>query len=129
MAGKDLIDTVIQSGKIARVLGGRPPEGFNYEMFLDENGEKISKSKGNGLSLEQWLRYGSEESLALLHLPRARKAKSLHIGVIPRAVDDYWQFRGNYADQPASRSSAIRSTTSTAARCRRRRCRSPSACC
>ena len=64
MAGKDLIDSVIQSGKIARVLGGRPPEGFNYEMFLDEKGEKISKSKGNGLSLEEWLTYGSEESLA-----------------------------------------------------------------
>ena len=64
MAGKDLIDSVIQSGKIARVLGGRPPEGFNYEMFLDEKGEKISKSKGNGLSLEEWLRYGSEQSLA-----------------------------------------------------------------
>ena len=64
MAGKDLIDSVTQSGKIARILGGRPPEGFNYEMFLDEKGEKISKSKGNGLSLEEWLRYGSEESLA-----------------------------------------------------------------
>ena len=64
MSGKDLIDCVIQSGKIARVLGGRPPEGFNYEMFLDEKGEKISKSKGNGLSLEEWLTYGSEESLA-----------------------------------------------------------------
>jgi lysyl-tRNA synthetase class 1 len=64
MAGKDLIDSVTQSGKIARVLGGRPPEGFNYEMFLDDKGEKISKSKGNGLSLEEWLRYGSEPSLA-----------------------------------------------------------------
>ncbi|MEO7635030.1 MAG: lysine--tRNA ligase, partial [Sphingomicrobium sp.] len=57
MAGKDLIDSVTQSSKIARALGGRPPEGFNYEMFLDDNGEKISKSKGNGLSLEEWLRY------------------------------------------------------------------------
>ena len=100
MAGKDLIESVIQSGKIARVLGGRPPEGFNYEMFLDENGEKISKSKGNGLSLEQWLRYGSEESLAFYIYREPRKAKSLHLGVIPRAVDEYWQFRGNYADQP-----------------------------
>jgi lysyl-tRNA synthetase class 1 len=100
MAGKDLIDSVVQSGKIARVLGGRPPEGFNYEMFLDERGEKISKSKGNGLSLDQWLRYGSEESLAFYIFREPRKAKSLHIGVIPRAVDDYWQFRGTYADQP-----------------------------
>ncbi|MEO7241047.1 MAG: lysine--tRNA ligase, partial [Sphingomicrobium sp.] len=100
MAGKDLIDSVTQSGKIARVLGGRPPEGFNYEMFLDENGEKISKSKGNGLSLEQWLRYGSEESLAFFIYREPRKAKSLHLGVIPRAVDEYAQFRGNYAAQP-----------------------------
>ena len=100
MAGKDLIDSVTQSSRIARVLGGRPPEGFNYEMFLDEKGEKISKSKGNGLSLEEWLRYGSEESLALYIYREPRKAKSLHIGVIPRAVDDYWQFRGNYPEQP-----------------------------
>jgi len=100
MAGKDLIDSVVQSGKIARVLGGRPPEGFNYEMFLDEKGEKISKSKGNGLSLEEWLRYGSEESLAFYIYREPRKAKSLHIGVIPRAVDEYWQFRERYPEQP-----------------------------
>jgi len=100
MAGKDLIDSVVQSGKIARILGGRPPEGFNYEMFLDENGEKISKSKGNGLSLEEWLRYGSEPSLAFYIYREPRKAKSLHLGLIPRAVDEYWQFRGNYAGQP-----------------------------
>jgi lysyl-tRNA synthetase class 1 len=100
MAGKDLIDSVTQSGKIARVLGGRPPEGFNYEMFLDEKGEKISKSKGNGLSLEEWLRYGSEPSLAFYIYREPRKAKSLHLGLIPRAVDEYWQFRGNYRSQP-----------------------------
>jgi lysyl-tRNA synthetase class 1 len=100
MSGKDLIDSVTQSGKIARILGGRPPEGFNYEMFLDEKGEKISKSKGNGLSLEEWLRYGSEESLAFYIYREPKRAKSLHIGVIPRAVDEYWQFRGNYAAQP-----------------------------
>jgi lysyl-tRNA synthetase, class I len=100
MSGKDLIDSVVQSGKIARILGGRPPEGFNYEMFLDEKGEKISKSKGNGLSLEEWLRYGSEESLAFYIYREPRKAKSLHIGVIPRAVDEYWQFRANYPKQP-----------------------------
>ena len=100
MSGKDLIDSVVQSGKIARILGGRPPEGFNYEMFLDEKGEKISKSKGNGLSLEEWLRYGSEESLAFYIYREPKRAKSLHIGVIPRAVDEYWQFHGNYAAQP-----------------------------
>jgi len=100
MAGKDLIDSVVQSGKIARILGGRPPEGFNYEMFLDEKGEKISKSKGNGLSLEEWLRYGSEPSLSFYIYREPKRAKSLHIGVIPRAVDEYWQFRGNYPNQP-----------------------------
>ena len=99
MAGKDLIDSVIQSGKIARVLGGRPPEGFNYEMFLDEKGEKISKSKGNGLSLDEWLTYGPDESLAFYIYREPKKAKALHMGVIPRAVDDYWQFRGNYPGQ------------------------------
>jgi lysyl-tRNA synthetase class 1 len=69
-------------------------------MFLDEKGEKISKSKGNGLSLEEWLRYGSQESLAFYIYREPRKAKSLHIGVIPRAVDEYWQFRANYPSQP-----------------------------
>ena len=100
MSGKDLIDSVTQSSKIARVLGGRPPEGFNYEMFLDEKGEKISKSKGNGLSLEDWLRYGSEPSLSFYIYREPKKAKSLHLGLIPRAVDEYWQFRGNYPNQP-----------------------------
>ncbi len=100
MAGKDLIDSTVNSGKIARILGARPPEGFNYEMFLDQNGEKISKSKGNGLSLEEWLTYGNEESLAFFAYREPRKAKSLHIGVIPRAVDEYYQFRANYPGQP-----------------------------
>lgn len=100
MAGKDLIDSVTQSSKIARVLGARPPEGFNYEMFLDEHGQKISKSKGNGLSLEQWLTYGPPESVAFYAYREPKKAKQLHLGVIPRAIDEYWQFRGNYADQP-----------------------------
>jgi len=99
MAGKDLIDSVIQSSKITRALGARPPEGFNYEMFLDEKGEKISKSKGNGLSIEQWLTYGSEESLAFYIYREPKAAKQLHIGVIPRAVDDYEQFRTSYATQ------------------------------
>ncbi len=101
MSGKDLIDSVIQSSKIARVLGGRPPEGFNYEMFLDEKGEKISKTKGNGLTIEQWLTYGPDESLAFYIYPRAAGRPSrCTSGVIPRAVDEYWQFRGNYRGQP-----------------------------
>jgi len=100
MYGKDLTDSGVQSGKIARVLGGRKPEGLIYEMFLDEKGEKISKSKGNGLSLEEWLTYGPEESVAFYAYREPKKAKQLHLGVIPRAVDEYWQFRANYPEQP-----------------------------
>ena len=100
MYGKDLTDTGIQSGKIAQVLGGRKPEGLIYELFLDEKGEKISKSKGNGLTIEEWLTYGSPESLGFYIFPNPKSAKALHPGVIPRAVDDYWQFRGQIADQP-----------------------------
>ncbi|MBR0552941.1 lysine--tRNA ligase [Stakelama marina] len=99
MYGKDLTDSGVQSGRIAKVLGGRKPEGLIYEMFLDDKGEKISKSKGNGLSLEQWLTYGSQESLAFYIYREPRKAKQLHMGVIPRAVDDYWQFRAAWPDQ------------------------------
>jgi lysyl-tRNA synthetase class 1 len=69
-------------------------------MFLDEKGEKISKSKGNGLSLEQWLSYGTQESLAFYAYREPKSAKQLHLGVVPRAVDEYFQFRGNYAGQP-----------------------------
>ena len=100
MYGKDLTDSGVQSAKIARVLGGRPPETLVYEMFLDANGEKISKSKGNGLTLEQWLDYGTQESLAFYAYREPKKAKSLHNGVIPRAVDEYFDFRGKYAGQP-----------------------------
>ncbi|MDU0220443.1 class I tRNA ligase family protein, partial [Escherichia coli] len=80
-------------GKIARVLGGQRPEGLIYELFLDEKGEKISKSKGNGLTIEQWLEYGSEESLGFYLFREPKSAKSLHVGIIPRAVDEYWQSR------------------------------------
>ncbi|MFM5907652.1 MAG: lysine--tRNA ligase [Novosphingobium sp.] len=100
MCGKDLTDSVRESGKIARALGGRAPEGLIYELFLDENGEKISKSKGNGLTIDQWLTYGSEESLGFYLFREPKSAKSLHVGVVPRAVDEYWQFREKLADQP-----------------------------
>ena len=100
MYGKDLTDSGIQSGKIARVLGGRKPEGLIYELFLDEKGEKISKSKGNGLTIEEWLRYGSQESLGFYIFPNPKSAKQLHGGVIPRAVDEYWQFRERLGEQP-----------------------------
>lgn len=99
MYGKDLTDSGVQSGRIVKVLGGRKPDGLIYEMFLDQNGEKISKSKGNGLSIEQWLQYGSEESLGFYIFPNPKSAKQLHAGVIPRAVDDYWAFRERLAEQ------------------------------
>jgi lysyl-tRNA synthetase class 1 len=89
MAGKDLIDSVRLSGHICRILGKQQPEGFNYELFLDENGEKISKSRGNGLTIEEWLTYASPESLALYMYQSPRKAKRLYFDVIPRAVDEY----------------------------------------
>jgi len=100
MCGKDLTDSVTQSGKIARVLGGRKPEGLIYELFLDEKGEKISKSRGNGLTIEEWLTYGTEESLGFYLYREPKRAKQLHVGVIPRAVDEYWQFRAKLPEQP-----------------------------
>jgi lysyl-tRNA synthetase class 1 len=89
MAGKDLISSVELSSKIVRALGGTPPDGFNYELFLDEAGQKISKSKGNGLSVEEWLSYGTEESLALFMFQKPRAAKRMYFDVIPKAVDEY----------------------------------------
>jgi lysyl-tRNA synthetase class 1 len=100
MCGKDLTDSVRESGKITRALGGRPPEGMIYELFLDDKGEKISKSKGNGLTIDEWLSYGSEESLGFYIYREPKSAKSLHAGIIPRAVDEYWQFREKLPSQP-----------------------------
>src|ERR1700759_273493 len=99
MAGKDLIDSVKLSGQITRALGGTPPEGFNYELFLDEKGQKISKSKGNGLTIDEWLRYASPESLSLFMYREPRSAKRLYFDVIPRHVDDYQQFLDGYDRQ------------------------------
>jgi lysyl-tRNA synthetase class 1 len=80
---------VRESSKLCRALGGVPPEGFNYELFLDVEGKKISKSKGNGLTMEQWLRYGTPESLSWYMFQSPKSAKSLHFNVIPRAIDDW----------------------------------------
>ena len=101
MAGKDLIESVNLSSKICRALGGTPPEGFNYELFLDENGEKISKSKGNGLTIEDWLNYASPESLSLYMFQKPKTAKRLYFDVIPRAVDEYFQHLSGYPRQEA----------------------------
>jgi lysyl-tRNA synthetase class 1 len=92
MSGKDLIDSVTLSSRVCKALGGTPPDGFNYELFLDERGQKISKSKGNGLTIEEWLDYASPESLSLYMYQKPRAAKRLYFDVIPRAVDDYYQF-------------------------------------
>jgi lysyl-tRNA synthetase class 1 len=91
MAGKDLIDSVKVSSQVCKVLGGTPPEGFNYELFLDEAGQKISKSKGNGLTMEDWLRYGAPESLAYYMFQSPKSAKKLYFDVIPRATDEFFQ--------------------------------------
>lgn len=102
MYGKDLIPSAELSARIVKILGGTPPDGFNFELFLDEQGRKISKSKGNGLSVEEWLRYAPPESLALYMQQQPRRAKRLYFDVIPRAVDDYLSAVEKLpADEPA----------------------------
>jgi lysyl-tRNA synthetase class 1 len=100
MAGKDLIDSVRLSSQITSAIGGRPPEGFNYELFLDDKGQKISKSKGNGLTVDEWLTYASPESLSLFMFREPKAAKKLFFDVIPRNVDEYAQFLEAYERQP-----------------------------
>jgi len=99
MAGKDLIDSVKLSSRIALVLGAEPPAGFNYELFLDENGQKISKTKGNGLTIEQWLAYASPDSLSSFMFQKPTAAKRLYFDVIPRTVDEYLGFLEAYPRQ------------------------------
>jgi lysyl-tRNA synthetase, class I len=99
MSGKDLIDSVKLSSRVCQVLGGKAPDGFTYELFLDENAEKISKSKGNGLTVEQWLTYAPPESLSLYMFQKPRQAKRLYFDVIPRAVDEYLDWLAKYRDQ------------------------------
>jgi lysyl-tRNA synthetase, class I len=101
MSGKDLIDSVTLSSKICRVLGKEPPLNLTYELFLDEKGQKISKSKGNGLSLEQWLSYAPEESLAYYMFLTPTRAKRLYFDVIPKAADEYLTFLQKFPAQTA----------------------------
>jgi lysyl-tRNA synthetase class 1 len=100
MSGKDLIDSVRLSGRICRILGSQPPEGFTYELFLDEKAQKISKSKGNGLSVEEWLRYAPPESLSQFMFNAPQRAKRLFFDVIPRAVDEYLANAARLVAQP-----------------------------
>jgi len=89
MYGKDLIESAVISSKICKVLGKKSPNGFPYELFLDEKGEKISKSKGNGITIEDWLKYASPESLSLFMYQNPKRAKKLYADVVPKAVDEY----------------------------------------
>jgi lysyl-tRNA synthetase class 1 len=88
-SGKDLVDSVRISNRLVKVLGGEPPESFHFELFMDENNQKISKSKGNGLTMEEWLRYGTPESLAYYMFQSPKSAKRLYFDVIPKATDEY----------------------------------------
>ena len=101
MSGKDLIDSVVQSGKICRALGAPAPESLSYELFNDELGQKISKSKGNGLSMEEWLTYAAPESLSYFMYQKPKTAKRLYFDVIPKMVDEYHQQLRGYEDQDA----------------------------
>jgi lysyl-tRNA synthetase class 1 len=104
MSGKDLIESVRLSSQICRILGARPPEGFTYELFLDEKGEKISKSKGNGLAVEDWLKYAPPESLSLFMYQQPRRAKRLFFDAIPKTVDEYLGYLDAFAkEEPAPR--------------------------
>lgn len=99
MSGKDLIESVVQATKICRVLGGSPPETLSYELFNDEFGQKISKSKGNGLSMESWLTYASPESLQYFMYLKPKTAKRLYFDVIPQTTDQYYQHLRMFPNQ------------------------------
>ena len=92
MYGKDLIESAILSTKIIKILGKNNPSGFAYELFLDEKGEKISKSKGNGITIDQWLNYASPESLSLFMYQNPKRAKKLYHEIVSKAVDEYLNF-------------------------------------
>jgi len=99
MYGKDLIESAILSSKICQTMGKKGPNGFAYEMFLDEKGEKISKSKGNGITIEQWLNYASPESLSLYMYQNPKRAKKLYADIVPKAVDEYLTCIDKFGEQ------------------------------
>ncbi|MBM3506594.1 MAG: lysine--tRNA ligase [Alphaproteobacteria bacterium] len=102
MSGKDLIDSVKLSSQIVRVLGGEPPIAPIVELFLDEKGAKISKSRGNGLTIEEWLTYASTESLGMFMFHAPQRAKKLYFDVIPKNVDEYLGHLAAYREQATS---------------------------
>ena len=99
MYGKDLTESAILSSKICKTLGKPPPSGFAYELFLDEKGEKISKSKGNGITIEEWLNYASPESLSLYMYQNPKRAKKLYSDVVPKALDEYLSLIEKFSEQ------------------------------
>ncbi|MBM3520034.1 MAG: lysine--tRNA ligase [Alphaproteobacteria bacterium] len=106
MFGKDHQTNAPIYDRISEILGAVAPEHYVYELFLDELGQKISKSKGNGLTIDEWLTYADPESLALFMYNKPREAKRLYFDVIPRAVDEYGAFLAAYQRQegkPAER--------------------------
>jgi lysyl-tRNA synthetase class 1 len=130
MFGKDHRPTRRSMTRSAAILGGRPPEHYVYELFLDENGEKISKSKGNGITIDEWLTYAPTESLALYMFQKPRTAKRLYFDVIPKAVDEYFHFpQAPIQRQDAAEARTIRPGISTPASRRLATCRCRSPCC
>ena len=102
MHGKDLIPSADLAQKVCKVIGSNGPSLFHYELFLDEEGQKISKSKGNGLAIEDWLKYAGPESLSFFMYQKPKTAKRLHFDVIPRAVDEYFQHLKTFSSQTNS---------------------------
>ncbi len=103
MSGEDLTESVRLSNRIVRTLGAEPPAGFNYQLFVDEQGKKISKTKGNGISLEEWLTYASPESLSLYMFQNPKSAKKLYFDIIPKTADEYWSHLERYAGQEGAK--------------------------
>ncbi len=103
MAGEDLTESVRLSNRIVKALGGEPPAGFNYQLFVDETGKKISKTKGNGISIEEWLTYASPESLSLFMFQNPKAAKKLYFDIIPKTLDEYWMNVEKYPAQEGAK--------------------------
>ena len=99
MSGEDLTESVRLSNRVVKALGAEPPAGFNYQLFVDEQGKKISKTKGNGITIEEWLTYASPESLSLYMFQNPKSAKKLHFDIIPKTADEYWAHLDKYAGQ------------------------------
>lgn len=103
MSGEDLTESVRLSNRVVKALGGEPPAGFNYQLFLDEEGKKISKTKGNGIAIEEWLTYASPQSLSLYMFQNPKAAKKLYFDVIPKVADEYWAHLEKYAGQEGAK--------------------------